>query len=178
MAFGGGNNKLLDQIFNLKFTSKQLVRASKKCEQEEKEEKNKVRAASGEAVASGESRGAVSGHLGKRLTPAFPTPGEARHREGQPGGRPHIRAERYPQEDGAAELPEGPSQQEAETPPTPVGGAPLACAAGASHLPECDATTRAALACAFVPLLWAPLSACQTDPSCAARSLAPGWTRW
>ena len=43
MAFGGGSNKLLDQIFNLKFTSKQLVRASKKCEQEEKEEKNKVR---------------------------------------------------------------------------------------------------------------------------------------
>jgi hypothetical protein len=43
MAFGGGNNKLLDQIFNLKFTSKQLVRASKKCETEEKEEKNKVR---------------------------------------------------------------------------------------------------------------------------------------
>jgi charged multivesicular body protein 1 len=43
MAFGRGDNRLLDQIFNLKFTSKQLVRASKKCEQEEKEEKSKAR---------------------------------------------------------------------------------------------------------------------------------------
>ena len=41
--FGGADNRMLDQIFNLKFTSKQLVRASKKCEQEEKEEKNKAR---------------------------------------------------------------------------------------------------------------------------------------
>ena len=33
------------QIFNLKFTAKQLVRASKKCEKEEKEERNKVKRA-------------------------------------------------------------------------------------------------------------------------------------
>ncbi len=44
MAFGGGQDKMLDQIFNLKFTSKQLVRNSKKCEKEEKEEKAKARA--------------------------------------------------------------------------------------------------------------------------------------
>jgi hypothetical protein len=45
--FGGGGSeaKLLDQIFNLKFTSKQLVRTSRKCEKEEKEEKNKARRA-------------------------------------------------------------------------------------------------------------------------------------
>lgn len=30
-------------VFNLRFTSKQLVRTSKKCEKEEKEEKSKVR---------------------------------------------------------------------------------------------------------------------------------------
>jgi hypothetical protein len=45
--FGGGGSeaKMMDQIFNLKFTSKQLVRTSRKCEKEEKEEKNKARAA-------------------------------------------------------------------------------------------------------------------------------------
>ena len=37
-----GNDKLLDQIFNLKFTSKQLVKSSSKCEKEEKTEKLKV----------------------------------------------------------------------------------------------------------------------------------------
>jgi hypothetical protein len=37
-----GNDKLLDQIFNLKFTSKQLVKSSSKCEKEEKLEKLKV----------------------------------------------------------------------------------------------------------------------------------------
>ena len=35
-------NKLMDQIFDLKFTSKQLVRQAKKCEKEEKTEKLKV----------------------------------------------------------------------------------------------------------------------------------------
>lgn len=39
------NDKLLDQIFNLKFTSKQLVRAAKKCEKEEKDEKLKIKKA-------------------------------------------------------------------------------------------------------------------------------------
>lgn len=37
-----GGDKLLDQIFNLKFTSKQLVKSSNKCEREEKGEKLKV----------------------------------------------------------------------------------------------------------------------------------------
>ncbi|KAK9808977.1 hypothetical protein WJX72_007338 [[Myrmecia] bisecta] len=40
-----GGDKLLDQIFNLKFTSKQLVRQSKKSEKEEKMEKLKVKKA-------------------------------------------------------------------------------------------------------------------------------------
>ncbi|CAL5224278.1 g6940 [Coccomyxa viridis] len=40
-----GNDKLLDQIFNLKFTSKQLVKSSSKCEKEEKTEKLKVKKA-------------------------------------------------------------------------------------------------------------------------------------
>ena len=35
----------MDQIFNLKFTSKQLVRASRKCEKEEKDEKLKIKKA-------------------------------------------------------------------------------------------------------------------------------------
>lgn len=39
------DNKLLDQIFNLKFTAKQLVRQAKKCEKEEKSEKQKVKKA-------------------------------------------------------------------------------------------------------------------------------------
>eukprot|EP00884_Botryococcus_braunii_P022534 jgi/Botrbrau1/8965/Bobra.0148s0077.1 len=38
-------DKLLDQIFNLKFTSKQLVKQSHKCEKEEKAEKLKVKKA-------------------------------------------------------------------------------------------------------------------------------------
>ena len=41
----GGAEKLFDQIFNLKFTSKQLVKASQKCRSEEKAEKNKVKKA-------------------------------------------------------------------------------------------------------------------------------------
>mmetsp|Transcript_39659 Transcript_39659/g.126727 ORF Transcript_39659/g.126727 Transcript_39659/m.126727 type:complete len:205 (+) Transcript_39659:133-747(+) len=40
-----GGDKLMDQIFNLKFTSKQLVRQANKCEKEEKAEKNKVKKA-------------------------------------------------------------------------------------------------------------------------------------
>ena len=42
MAFGG-DKRMMDQIFNLKFTAKQLVRTSKKAEQEEKAERNKAR---------------------------------------------------------------------------------------------------------------------------------------
>lgn len=38
-------SQLMDQIFNLKFTSKQLVRAAKKCEKEEKDEKLKIKKA-------------------------------------------------------------------------------------------------------------------------------------
>lgn len=38
-----GGEKLLDSIFNLKFTSKQLVKSSIKCEKDEKAEKLKVR---------------------------------------------------------------------------------------------------------------------------------------
>lgn len=42
--FGGGGAKMLDnQLFQLKFTSKQLGRLSKKCEKEEKAEKEKIR---------------------------------------------------------------------------------------------------------------------------------------
>lgn len=40
-----GGDKLLDQIFNLKFTSKQLVRQSRKSEKEEKSEKLKIKKA-------------------------------------------------------------------------------------------------------------------------------------
>ncbi|KAK9790530.1 hypothetical protein WJX73_000707 [Symbiochloris irregularis] len=40
-----GGDKLLDQIFNLKFTSKQLVRQSRKAEKEEKSEKLKIKKA-------------------------------------------------------------------------------------------------------------------------------------
>ncbi len=39
---GMGGEKLLDSIFNLKFTSKQLVKSSIKCEKDEKAEKLKV----------------------------------------------------------------------------------------------------------------------------------------
>jgi charged multivesicular body protein 1 len=42
---GGAQEKLLDQIFQLKFTSKSLVREAKKCEKEEKAEKLKVKKA-------------------------------------------------------------------------------------------------------------------------------------
>eukprot|EP00887_Chlorella_sp_A99_P003876 scaffold11.g3876.t1 len=51
------NDKLLDQIFNLKacgFTSKELVRASRKCEKEEKAEKLKVK----KAIEKGNMEGA------------------------------------------------------------------------------------------------------------------------
>ena len=41
----GNQDKLLEQIFQLKFTSKTLVRQAKKCEKEEKEEKLKVKKA-------------------------------------------------------------------------------------------------------------------------------------
>lgn len=41
----GQQEKLLEQIFQLKFTSKTLVRQAKKCEKEEKEEKMKVKKA-------------------------------------------------------------------------------------------------------------------------------------
>lgn len=42
---GGSQEKLLNQIFQLKFTSKGLVRQAKKCEQQEKAEKVKVKKA-------------------------------------------------------------------------------------------------------------------------------------
>jgi charged multivesicular body protein 1 len=48
------NDKLMDQIFNLKFTSKQLVRASRKCEKEEKDEKLKIK----KAIEKGNADGA------------------------------------------------------------------------------------------------------------------------
>ena len=41
----GNQEKLLEQIFQLKFTSKTLVRQAKKCEKEEKDEKLKVKKA-------------------------------------------------------------------------------------------------------------------------------------
>lgn len=40
-----GGDKLLEQIFNLKFTSKQLAKQSRKCEQEEKKERMNVKKA-------------------------------------------------------------------------------------------------------------------------------------
>eukprot|EP00250_Pteridium_aquilinum_P002620 c12842_g2_i1 orf=1-222(-) len=45
MTQRGSQAKLLDQIFQLKFTSKSLVRQAKKCEKEEKSEKVKVKKA-------------------------------------------------------------------------------------------------------------------------------------
>ena len=51
------NDRLLDQIFNLKFTSKQLVRASRKCEKEEKDEKLKIK----KAMEKSERRGGGGG---------------------------------------------------------------------------------------------------------------------
>ena len=45
MGVGSSSEKqLLDQIFNLKFTSKQLARSANKCVKDEKSEKLKVRA--------------------------------------------------------------------------------------------------------------------------------------
>ena len=41
--FKSREDKLLDQIFNLKFTAKQLARTAAKCEKEEKQLKAKVR---------------------------------------------------------------------------------------------------------------------------------------
>ena len=41
-GLGGGDARLLDQIFNLRFTSKQLVKQSARAEKEEKAEKLKV----------------------------------------------------------------------------------------------------------------------------------------
>eukprot|EP00873_Tetraselmis_striata_P034081 jgi/Tetstr1/454345/TSEL_004023.t1 len=49
-----GGDKLLDQIFNLKFTAKQLNRQAAKCEKEEKAEKNKVK----KAIEKGNMEGA------------------------------------------------------------------------------------------------------------------------
>lgn len=49
-----GGDKLLDQIFNLKFTAKQLARAAVKCEKEEKAEKLKVK----KAIEKGNMEGA------------------------------------------------------------------------------------------------------------------------
>ena len=41
---GSADAKLMDQIFNLKYTAKTLARAAKKCESEEKANKTKVSA--------------------------------------------------------------------------------------------------------------------------------------
>ena len=38
----GATERMLDQVFNLKFLSKQLVRQAKKCEKDRKAERNKV----------------------------------------------------------------------------------------------------------------------------------------
>lgn len=59
-------DKLLDQIFNLKFTSKQLVKQSHKCEKDEKAEKLKVK----KAIEKGNIDGAkiyaqVCAHIGQ-----------------------------------------------------------------------------------------------------------------
>lgn len=49
-----GGDKLLDQIFNLKFTAKQLARSAVKCEKEEKSERLKVK----KAIEKGNMEGA------------------------------------------------------------------------------------------------------------------------
>mmetsp|Transcript_9049 Transcript_9049/g.19449 ORF Transcript_9049/g.19449 Transcript_9049/m.19449 type:complete len:200 (+) Transcript_9049:111-710(+) len=49
-----GGDKLLDQIFNLKFTAKQLARSAVKCEKEEKAEKAKIK----KAIEKGNMEGA------------------------------------------------------------------------------------------------------------------------
>lgn len=41
----GATERMLDQVFNLKFLSKQLVRQAKKCEKDRKAERNKVKKA-------------------------------------------------------------------------------------------------------------------------------------
>lgn len=51
--------QLLDQIFNLKFTSKQLVRAARKCEKEEKDEKLKIKKAIEKGAWVGAGQGGV-----------------------------------------------------------------------------------------------------------------------
>eukprot|EP01025_Chloroclados_australasicus_P024657 TRINITY_DN24708_c1_g3_i1.p3 TRINITY_DN24708_c1_g3~~TRINITY_DN24708_c1_g3_i1.p3 ORF type:complete len:199 (-),score=31.39 TRINITY_DN24708_c1_g3_i1:302-898(-) len=48
------SGKLMEQVFNLKFLSKQLVRQSKKCEKDEKDEKLKVK----KAIQKGNNEGA------------------------------------------------------------------------------------------------------------------------
>ena len=57
----------MDQIFNLKFTSKQLVRASRKCEKEEKDEKLKIKKA---IEKGGCPAGAAGGQFGLPKVPA------------------------------------------------------------------------------------------------------------
>lgn len=53
--FGGSSDKkLMDQIFNLKFTSKQLVRQAARCEKEEKAERLKIK----KAIEKGNMEGA------------------------------------------------------------------------------------------------------------------------
>ena len=63
---------MLDQIFNLKFTSKQLVRAARKCEKEEKDEKLKIKKAIEKGTARGERGGAAAaagpGGAGRAVT--------------------------------------------------------------------------------------------------------------
>ena len=59
------NAKLLDQIFNLKFTSKQLNKMSQKSEKEEKAEKLKVK----KAIEKGER-----GRAARRVHPSVAGP--------------------------------------------------------------------------------------------------------
>lgn len=94
--FSSSDNKLLDQIFNLKFTSKQLVRASKKCEADEKAEKAKIKKAieKGALVATQTPQNpGLSGckvvELGRRFRQAVP------HSHPLPEAQTTTRAPRY-----------------------------------------------------------------------------------
>lgn len=53
------NSKLFDQIFELKFTAKMLVKESKRCETEERSQKTKAKQAMAKGVCGGSSKHVV-----------------------------------------------------------------------------------------------------------------------
>jgi hypothetical protein len=116
------NDKLLDQIFNLKFTAKQLARASRKCESEEKSEKLKIKKAieKGARPRSWAPSPTARGYMAARRrspTPPLPQPPAALMAaparppappaaRRQPGGRQDICTECNPEKERGAQLPQ------------------------------------------------------------------------